>query len=382
MRIAEGLVGRQVALWTGLLLAINPYHLYFSQEYRMYAFFGLLVTASWLLLLERRWKSYALSVTALIFTHYFAGIVLLSQLIWVLLQRKVEAYKYIQYAALGALPFALWIRTFLLQLRTSVLLRDQLPQWSDVLSETSTRFIPLLFIKLFIGILSPEPRWIYGVMILTVTAIMGTATIVFLKNRRGIQAQILFVVCWVLIPITSAWLISFMTPVASLHRFAFIVPGLCIGLAILIASKQDALSRSLLMMVVAIFSISSLMYLAQNKYQREDWRTAVSFTDNLVQQSETAGLVIFPQRLSPFEWYSQTPEKYIPITIGESLNVESISTGIEKIEEHKRLVIYRYLSGLTDPEGITFRVLKEHGYKEVTSYNFRGVGIVDLYIKE
>lgn len=382
MRVAGHLGGRRVALWTGLLLAINPYHIYFSQEYRMYAFFGLLVTASWLLLLEERWKSYALSVTAIIFTHYFASIVLLSQLIWVQWQRKGETYKYIQYAILGALPFTLWIRTFMQQLQTSVLLREQLPQWSDVLSETSIRFIPLLFIKLFIGILSPEPRWLYGGMVLTVIAIMGTATLVYLKNRKSIQTQIPLVLCWILVPIISAWLISFVTPVASLHRFAFIIPGLCIGLAMLVTSKRDSITRVLLMIVVTLFSVSSLMYLSQDKYQREDWRTAVAFTDNLVEQSGTSGLLIFPQRLSPFEWYSQTPEKYVPITIGQSLNEESISAGIEMIEGNKRLVVYRYLSGLTDPEGISFRILKERGYQEVTSYNFRGVGIIDLYVRE
>jgi len=76
--LAETLFDRRVGLWTALLLALNPLHVWYSQEARMYALLTLFYTLSlWLAL--RVWHrpswgrgvAYVLVTTAALYTHYY-----------------------------------------------------------------------------------------------------------------------------------------------------------------------------------------------------------------------------------------------------------------------------------------------------------------------
>ena len=77
--LAETLFDRRVGLWAALLLAVNPLHVWYSQEARMYALLTLLYTLSlWLAL--RVWRrpswgrglAYVLVTTAALYTHYYS----------------------------------------------------------------------------------------------------------------------------------------------------------------------------------------------------------------------------------------------------------------------------------------------------------------------
>ena len=95
--------GRQkVALWALLLLALSPIHIFYSQEVRMYGlemllgvvstgFFGKIVNSEWRIANgERgsarigRWLGYVLATTALLYTEYYAALLLLCHSLWAL----------------------------------------------------------------------------------------------------------------------------------------------------------------------------------------------------------------------------------------------------------------------------------------------------------
>lgn len=87
VRLGRRLMGWPAGLAAGLLLAISPFHIWYSQEARMYALVGFLSLASVCLLVEaarrpslRIWALYALTTGLSLLTHYFAFLVLLAQL--------------------------------------------------------------------------------------------------------------------------------------------------------------------------------------------------------------------------------------------------------------------------------------------------------------
>jgi uncharacterized membrane protein len=100
---AAYLAGRQVfseraGLIAALLVAVNPYLVWFSQEARAYALFVLLATLSvWLLAravdqpTTRRTLSWAAIAALAICTHYFAGFLVLGEMAWLIWRVRSRA---------------------------------------------------------------------------------------------------------------------------------------------------------------------------------------------------------------------------------------------------------------------------------------------------
>lgn len=83
---AKRLVGPRGALVTTLLLALSPFHIYYSQEVRMYVLVTLLGLAATTFVLHwdlargtwGTWLGYVLAATAALYTQYYAGFLLLA----------------------------------------------------------------------------------------------------------------------------------------------------------------------------------------------------------------------------------------------------------------------------------------------------------------
>ncbi|MEM6261197.1 MAG: glycosyltransferase family 39 protein [Bacteroidota bacterium] len=117
---------RKVGLVAAMLVAINLFHLYYSQEVRSYALLFLLTTLSYLFFLRglkrTHWKPYllyTLLTTALIYTHYY-GLFVLASHIGIFLFMAIWRYRDIQYWAYGLISgFAIlgayysWISTLI-----------------------------------------------------------------------------------------------------------------------------------------------------------------------------------------------------------------------------------------------------------------------------
>lgn len=114
---------RQVALWTCLLVAINPLLIWDAQDNRMYPVLAALNLASFyfsLSILEDRgdwthWLGYVASTTLALFTHYLAVFVIIAEnviwasLVWSLPQRQRRIGRWIGAQAAVALLFSPWL---------------------------------------------------------------------------------------------------------------------------------------------------------------------------------------------------------------------------------------------------------------------------------
>ncbi len=95
-QLAPGLEGRKEKFWTAFLLALSPFHIWYSQEaraYVLYFFFALLAlgffSRAWQFDRKQDWLAYALAGIAGLFTHYFFAILLaLNAALLALFKRK------------------------------------------------------------------------------------------------------------------------------------------------------------------------------------------------------------------------------------------------------------------------------------------------------
>ena len=90
--LGREIFSRRVGLWVSLILAVNQFHLLYSQEVRPYSLLFLLIVLSYLFFIRQTknpgWKNSLLYVGTsilLIYTHYFGLLVVASQAIFLAL---------------------------------------------------------------------------------------------------------------------------------------------------------------------------------------------------------------------------------------------------------------------------------------------------------
>ncbi|MGH7749729.1 MAG: glycosyltransferase family 39 protein, partial [Candidatus Dormibacteria bacterium] len=95
--LGKALYGRRVGLIAALLGTVSPIWIWHAQEARMYPFVLLLVTLStWLLITalrsgdRLRFAGFAVCSVLAVHTHYFAMLVLLAQVIYIVLERRPQ----------------------------------------------------------------------------------------------------------------------------------------------------------------------------------------------------------------------------------------------------------------------------------------------------
>lgn len=92
--LGRRLIGPNAGLFAAGLLAISPYHVWYSQEAKMYAIVVLLALASTFALTEAQrrntwpwWAGYTIVTTLLFYTHVATVLVFVAQVLWVLVTR-------------------------------------------------------------------------------------------------------------------------------------------------------------------------------------------------------------------------------------------------------------------------------------------------------
>jgi hypothetical protein len=121
----------------------------------------------------------------------------------------------------------------------------------------------------------------------------------------------------------------------------------------------------------------SYNYLFDSKYQRENWRQAISYTDRLIDKNSIV-VTDYHQPWSPMEWYSKKLNKYIGASTQMKVTNNSIKSSLLS---HKKIIFYTYLSAISDPDNNLERFLYKNNYRLSTEKDFRGVGIIKIFKK-
>ncbi|MCI0563189.1 MAG: glycosyltransferase family 39 protein, partial [Nitrososphaera sp.] len=116
--LVKRLTSGDIALFVILVFALSPFHIWYSQEGRMYAqllFFSLLSSVVLLQALERSqwrwWFFYAFVVAAGMLTHILMAFGVMAHLFWVLLYHRRHLLWFIAGGVVAALLFLPWAYT-------------------------------------------------------------------------------------------------------------------------------------------------------------------------------------------------------------------------------------------------------------------------------
>ena len=395
--------GDRAGVMVALLAAVSPFYVYYSQETRMYAQATCLATFSTALFLRLVlqsprnrvalvWLGYVATSTLAVFTHYFAGFVLVAQNV------VLAAY-------LGAQWITGRIRTMGAQRNdpagaTSDTLGSQLLRWC------ASQVAILLLLT---------PWVLYAGESLRVTAaavnragmplgdILQRVLLTFslgssIEAQNGLHLSFLFLAlallalacrpreAWtwlvlLVIPVLCIYYVSFIPQVGWTRYFMVASPAwlalVAVGLDALLGSAPLPMARrghSLLvwrrgvtLAVLAALLLSAGVSLAayywDPRYARYDWRGAVARLE-ANPQSSTAVIVNGPAWLPDFDYYFRGSIARYDLPRGDLQGWDRLEPELRRIAAtHTGVWLVKYYPPDYDPDGRLERWLAEHAFR-------------------
>jgi mannosyltransferase len=278
--LGRRLVGPSAGLVAAGLLAISPYHVWYSQEAKMYALVVLLALASSVCLVEALdrnhrllWASYAIVTTLLFYTHVATVLVFVAQSLYVVLTRRAWRGRERGWLAAAAvltlpyLPIALWA------LRV---VGGGVQTWQpDVSLWEATRIFGIKFaVNRADAVIETRGALLYAVL-----AIGGTC---MLAARRTRERWWLLLIALTAVPVVGLYLVSLRQSVFS-DRYAIVALP---AYLLLDAAAVVLLTRHRLLWPLGALAIFLLLAFAwaplrdvnrSTAAEKEDWRSAYAW---------------------------------------------------------------------------------------------------------
>lgn len=371
--LGKDLFNKKVALLASLLLSIAPLHVYYSQEARMYVFAAFSVTLSFYflnrLMLNNKLAGVGLiaSLILVLYSDYLAYFIIPVQIIYLIWVKKLNIKILLSYLIAG-MTLIPWLSIFPLQLQTGINKSISLPGWEQVVGGSNIKDLLLIPIKTFFGRVTVLNKYLYLVIFVFVGIIVGS---VFLLGLKKLDQSTRPLLCWLLIPIILAFLISFFIPVLSYFRLIYILPAFYLVLGKGIESLPKRVANIALIFICLVSIVSLAGYYLNPKFQRENWRGAINFVS---QNLDRNSIVIFTNNEvpAPVRYYNPDLLTFKP---GISANLSNDLAGKNKI------FLFEYLSEVYDPQRLVQQKIKGQNLTEIEVYNFEGVGLVREYRK-
>ncbi|MCL4367162.1 glycosyltransferase family 39 protein [Patescibacteria group bacterium] len=382
--LAGNLFNRKVALFAALLISINPFAIYYSQEFRPYALSMLLGIFSIYFLYrslqghKRMWWYFMLVTTLHLYTSYLAIFLILAQFFTILIikQLRVDLFKFCLFSALSVILFLPWLPNLSGQLKLGFSWSSQSAAWVNAVSIPASKVIPLTLAKFVIGQINFSPLVLY-VLVLSIIGLIWSWIIYQGFNKK--DTLWLYLLITIVIGLFLATIFSIGFQVVSPKQLIFLLP-ICIlllanGLTRL--STQNSYFVTFLLIIISI--ICYLIYQLNPSFQREDWRDAVRLVDNKV---TTDDLILFKFNglPAPFIWYSDKPAQGLGLLNTLQFEQSVVEQKLtENLPNKNQIFLFDYLEGITDPEQNINQDIEQFGFKKIDTYDFNGVGLIDEY---
>ena len=386
--------GVSFACLAALFLATAPFHIYYSQEARMYSVGTFLAAGSFYFFLkllksdkgrikENKGNTlgYLLFTLLALYTDYYAFFVLLAQWIFLLIKKR---YLLLFYSLALLLFYLPWLPMLYKQLQFGIQATNILPEWGRLVNLSFLKALPLTFIKFSLGRITIFNKTAYG----SIAVILGIFYVYllfkgikrWLKDGKG---NLIVVLLWLLVPLGFAWIASLFVPNYQPFRLLLVLPAFYLLLTMGIEGLGERRIRGVIIVTVLIINLASLSVYYFNPYfHREDWRGVVGY---LQQQKEIS--VVLPSGTSawPLKYYDPN----------NKINLISTNMGISKIEgeqltvvgnqlslANKRIYYIRYLVPLFDPAGNIETKLGELGYNKIEEKSFNQIPVWEYQLTD
>lgn len=351
--LGRRLLERRSALVAALLAALHPAHIAYAQEARGYALAMFLIALSslfFLRLLEqpgrRNWTAYVLFTTLAIYTHIFAGLVVLAQwAAYFIFSKPTLSRNTILKAALALAVCLAPMTIFVLTMRSAVANWIERPTWHDVVEVFRLLTLPKYWMVFYFFL------W-------------GTAVWSALRKRRRSEEvwayQFLF--AWLFVPVILTVTVSLYRPLL-VPRFLLIsVPA-----ALLVAAAGLSLLKpwfqALVLAAVVLASFHSVLSYYRHPQLKEDWRGASQYV--LAQSQAGDSIVVLPAygRFT-FDYYRGTASTAVPLKF---VDLDSLAGDWPMRGERIWLVAYAGSNAEAQQAMQTLRNAQENAYCELKS---------------
>ena len=373
-KIAKILKFNQASSAVAVLLAVSPYHIYYSQEVRPYMLFLFLSALSIYFWLKKDTLKYILINILLLYTNYFASFLLFAQFFTTLLLNKKRLKSELRSLIISFLFMIPWLPKLLRQIEVGF--GGGFVGWTQVVSESTWRNIPLTFAKFILGKASFDNNLLYASVLLPAVLIFLVSCFVIRKNKQGQLLLSLFFSSFL-----STILVSLFAPLTAPQRLIFLLPLFLL----IISSSVNFLSGKIFVLnyslVLATNLLGLYLYYVNPSFQRENWRQSVSFINSRAPSNHLV-LFAFPEPFAPFLWYNRGQLSATGVAENFRVDDKMLSKLRREIEDKDKIYYYAYLSELTDPEKKIRQVIKNSNFALVQILNYPGVGFVYDYDKK
>ncbi len=373
-KIGNFLGNKKIGLIASFFLAISPYHIWYSQEARPYMLFVFISLVSTYLLLQRNWLMYTVSISLSLYSLYFAPFLILGHLVYIIYFHKKELVNFIKSIIITFLVFIPWIPSFINQLQVGT--GGFFSGWTDVVSFSPIKSIPLTFAKFILGHGSFDNKILYGSNVAPVILLFVFCCIRIGKIKKGKTLLIIF-----LIPLAGSVIISFFIPILAPQRLLFLLPIFYLILAFGLEKSSKTIQVIGYILIISVSITGIIQYYFDPFSQREDWRSAVSYVERY-NDDKGVSLFVFPDPFAPYLWYKKDKIDAWGIAPNFTIRNEDLDMIQPKLANKSRIYFFQYLTGLTDHEGKTNKFITTLGYNESLIKNFPGVGFVYIYDKK
>lgn len=360
-KFTKDLFDKKTAVIASLLLSVSQFHIYYSQELRMYSSFGLLSMLSLWFFYRQKWLLLTMINLMGIYTSYMYFLLVVPQGIWLIYRhwRKVRIwFNWFLSIFLPTLLFYPWLPNLFKQFQSGRNLLIELPGWKNLSSPPFWKLIPQTFLKFSLGRINFENKIFYFILFVFLILIYGYSLLYLRKIKND---RILYILNWFVSCLSIAAVISFFIPIAGVWRLIFLLPPFLILISFGIV--QSKYGKYILGIIIFINIISNLLYYVNPLYQREKWREAVNYIE------ETDDPVIFTVEngFAPYTWYKR---KNKLVCGPDSINNCLLS---------RRVYFINYLSSLFDTRNTVEQNLTKNNFKNTKTTDFPGVGFVYVY---
>jgi len=311
--VGRRLLSPRVALMATLLVAIDPFLVWYSQEARMYALVATLSLWSVYCFVRAMeaprwswWAAYVGVTVASLYTHFYAVLLLPAELVFLL----VYAWRRRTALRRGALAWALSLLCFSLWLWRAWEVSATTPSWRPslgleamvvaCLEAFSMRRVPLTGVARVSVLLALGAVAVAGIVLPR-----ARARPVSLR-RWGIDVlrPNVFLILLLLVPLLSAYVLSFRQQIFTVYYLIIIVAPFILALASgvdRIASFQRAAGLVALLVVVGLLSYG-LRYNWSLESRKEEWRAAARYVAEHSRQGDAILCHVDYTRI-PFGYY-------------------------------------------------------------------------------
>jgi len=385
--LGRRLFGSRVGLIAAALLAVNAYHVQYSQDARSYSLMVFLCLLSSLYFLNclseqsrRNRIAYVVSSVLAVYAQFFSLLLVIAQWLSLKMLDRGQAsrqmrndWRWIALLASPVLAFAVTTGTGPLRWVQRPSLRDV---WVFVLHLTGNGGPWLLILCAALCLTALPPVW---------------------RTLRLLRVpwdpwRSRFLLCWLVFPIALTLTLSLVKPLFVARYFIFCLPALLL----LVACGIDRLRPvvmvpALLLVLVLSFTGTTGYYKKDVDIQRDDWRAATRF---LLDHAQSGDALLFhvPMGRMPYEFYhsvlgatSLAPVVLYPhhgdrVTFLDFIEKPDDGQIESSIPQHSRawlvLTYAETQSGLPDARSIELTKLLGKFYPVVAQRDFQGIEIL------